>query len=166
MKPNQIRVLYNATAQSFHREVTPGEDEAWGQVFANYPEGDLDAAIRRWREDTRVDDFTHRPNGARMPTPAELKLSIDDFNSKQAQIATGSYVPCNQGDCKFGWIRVFEGRTSDGNEVDKVVGGVHRCQCFWDYCASKAGSKSIREPRENKKKSPGLAELAGKTKMP
>jgi hypothetical protein len=139
----EIGQLYNRTLQAYSREPKDGEFDAWANVlgFASY--ADLDAALRRWANDTYIEEYTQRPRGSRMPSAAELKLSIDRFNAAHSH----QFVPCNENGCEGGWIHVYEGQTIGGegrgpNRVDPKVGAVKRCACFWQWAEQKKARRA------------------------
>jgi hypothetical protein len=138
MNNSDLVKFYRSTCESYNRKQTEGEIDAWLCVLSEHTTGDLDAALRRWHSDTSIEDFTQKPKGSRMPSTAELKLSIDQFNEKTARTASGKFYSCNN--CEEGWLRIFLGRTHGGNTVDPKCGAVRRCQCFNDYVVAR-GSK-------------------------
>lgn len=132
-----VEQIYADVCEEKHRKLTDGELRAWQDVLGEFSDADLDAALRRHRNNTAVDEFTGKVLGDLMPMPAALKKSIERFNS----ISTGRFRPCNE--CENGWIYVYKGKTvgpdpGDPQPIDPKIGAVRRCQCFHDYCASKA----------------------------
>lgn len=135
MKKQELSELYARTLAAYGRkEPVRGEFDAWENVLGQYSFADLDAAIRRWQSTTEVEDFTQKPKGSRMPTPAELSLAIKTFN----QANSAEFEPC--GKCESGWVRVFEGKTYRGNQIDPKIGALKRCQCFMDWAAMRRKS--------------------------
>jgi hypothetical protein len=133
----ELSRFYQKTAQSYGRQRSDGEVEAWLDTISSYRSLDLDAALRRWHADTSIEEFTGKPRGSRMPTPAELKLSIDGFAQEERKQITGKFQPC--GNCQSGWVRIFHGTTIEANPIDEKTGAVRRCECFLRYAAAKKG---------------------------
>ena len=134
-----IEKIYADVCEEKHRKLTDGELRAWQDVLGEFSDSDIDAALRRHRHNTEVDDFTGKVLGDLMPMPAALKLSIEKFNS----VETGKFRSC--GKCQEGWIYVYKGLTvgpnpGDPQPIDPKVGAVRRCQCFHEYCARKMHS--------------------------
>ncbi len=131
MNKTNLHKFYVRTVEGHHAFPKDGELDAWEAVLGSYSESQLDAALRRWDRETEVEEYTQKPKGSRMPTPTELKLSMDRFE----QSSSKQFTPC--GKCDFGWVRVFEGRTAgcEGvhSRVDPKFGAVKRCQCFTDW---------------------------------
>jgi hypothetical protein len=152
------------TCQSKNRKQTEGETEVWISVLSEYATADLDAALRRWHSDVTIEEFTQKPKGARMPTPAELKLSIDQFNQSAARTHSGQFVAC--GNCQDGWVKKFVGITSGGNPVNPKDGALQRCQCWSEYLAAFYGVslselpaflKKKRQPQQSRRAGAGAA---------
>lgn len=132
MKP--IDDLYARTLQSYSREAKEGEFDAWEHVLQPFSYREIDSALRRWQDDTEIEEYTHKPRGSRMPTAAELRLSIE----RASRANTPRFQACEQHGCVEGWIKVFEGKTSGGNIVDARAGAVRRCQCFIEWAAARS----------------------------
>lgn len=152
---SDIGPLYLRCLGAYGREPRDGEMDAWLNVLGGFGSSDIDASIRRWQADSRLDDFTHRPVGARMPTAAELKQSIEAFNKREFRLNSGRFISC--GKCDDGWIRVFKGMTvgpepGDPQPVDPKVGAVRRCKCFHEYCARKMHQSSLELPPKKQRK--------------
>lgn len=126
-----LRTLYAEVIQSYQRTPNEAEFKAWTEVLGTFTFADVEAAIRRWRNDTLVEFQTQRPRGARIPTPAELKVSIESFDKANSE----HFVPCNK--CEGGWIRIAEGKTDKGYAVNKSVGAVKRCECFFNWARAR-----------------------------
>jgi hypothetical protein len=156
--PQGLAELYAETIKSFNRAANDPEFDAWCVVLGGFKMPDIDAALRRWRCDTRVEDFTQRPIGARMPSPAEIKLYIEIFDRSNAV----KFRPCNKNGCSGGFVKVYSGeleravKLSDGtytyegngsNKVDPKVGAVRRCQCFYDWAAQRRVQKELERTR-------------------
>lgn len=126
MKPEHVKYFYTLAGQTYNRkEPNDAECKAWIEVLGFYSQPELDAAWRRWLNDTSVEEFTQRPKGARMPTPAELKHSIE--RSKSAEDAKKNpFVACGKNGCVSGWVPVPEiGK--------KLTHRVRRCVCWEEY---------------------------------
>ena len=134
MDTKEISELYGRMVGACRKEESDAERGAWKEVLGNYKFSDGDAACRRWLADTTVEEWTNKPRGARLPSPAELKASIERFRNVSADY----FTPC--GHCESGWVRVFEGRTAgwfDGsrpnwapdNHVDNKHGAMKPCSC-------------------------------------
>jgi hypothetical protein len=132
----QLGELYARTIQTYNREPKDGEFDAWLNVLGGFTFGDVDSALRRWQADTTLEDYTNRPKGARMPSPAEVLASIQKFeNANQTR-----FISC--GKCEEGWVRVFDGHTDgwrpgmsnpEAHKVDPKIGAVKRCECFINW---------------------------------
>lgn len=116
--------LYTRTIESHHCVPKDGELDSWKSVLGEYRESQLDAALRRWDRETDIEEYTQKPKGSRMPSAAELKRSMDQFEN----INSDKFIPCDK--CEFGWVRVFTGQTAGHNRVDQKFGAVKRCECF------------------------------------
>lgn len=134
MLHTQVEEFYRKASTSRGRMPDDDQSDKWVEVLANYATPQLDAALRRWDCDTTLETWEHGeryPRGRRMPTPAELKLSIDQFEAAERGARSGKFVSC--GNCERGWVQVFEGKTVAGNPVDPKVGAVKRCVCWLQY---------------------------------
>lgn len=131
-----IRELYIKAISTYSRQPTEHECEAWQTVLGHTSYSDVDAAIRRWQADTTIDSFTNRPIGSRMPTPAELKRSIQVFDESSERRNSRKFKPC--GKCEGGWIRIFNCRTEGGQPSNPKLGAMRRCQCFYEWAKTKA----------------------------
>lgn len=137
MRADVTKKLYARTVEAYHCSPKDGELDAWLDVLGNYQEAQLDAALRRWAKETELEEYTGRPRGSRMPSPAEIRLSMDRFERTISE----HFLPCKK--CDFGWVRVFTGRTvgafdADGhgpNPVDPKFGAVRRCECFIEWAS-------------------------------
>lgn len=130
---SQMSELYARTAQQYRREPSDEEFEAWQNVLDGYRFRDVSNALDRWLGETLLEEFTNRPKGARMPSPAEVKLLVQTI----AAIQGDKFEACQQNGCMSGWIREFEGFTTHGNKVDKQTGASRRCRCFYEWVARK-----------------------------
>lgn len=127
-----IDTIYADVCEEKHRKFTDGELKAWKDVLGRYSDADIDAALRRHRNNTAIDEFTQKPIGDIMPMPASLKLSIERFNAANLK----KFHSCGQ--CENGWVRVFKGFTigdeaGTRNAVDPKVGAVRRCACHLEW---------------------------------
>lgn len=122
----QLGEIYARALQSYNREAKDGEFDAWLNVLGGFSYSDLDAALRRWQSDTVVEEFTQRPRGARMPTSAELRLSIQQFE----RTLDGKFSACGKGGCMDGWVK-----TSSGPDPKAFT--VRRCACFWAWARTR-----------------------------
>ena len=130
-----VEKVYVRECQAHARKMTEGELDAWRDVLSGYSESDVDRALRRWRANTTIEEFTQRPCGSRMPTPAELKLSIARFDSEKRSAASGQFVACGQNGCDDGWLHRLTGVTV-GVQMKPGDRGVSRCECWMLYlCA-------------------------------
>lgn len=128
-----MRELYRTCAGRYGRQPNPEEFKAWMDVLSSYYFSDVDSAIRRWSGNTAVDMGTGRMAGARMPSPAELKASIQSFDKSHSD----RFQPCDQ--CEEGWVRVTTGKTAGGTVIGNS-GAVRRCECWWKWLEWKKGS--------------------------
>jgi hypothetical protein len=138
MTNSYLLELYKRTLEAHHCLPKDGELDSWAGVLGDYSRSQLDAALRRWDGDTSIEEYSGKPRGSRMPSPAELKRSMEDFERSASSLKAGRFVPCNQDGCDEGWIRVFTGRTvgtveCGAGRVDPKGGAVRRCQCFQDW---------------------------------
>lgn len=125
IKPDLVS-LYSRTIQAYNRDPKDGELDAWVNVLGGFSAPDIDAALRRWQCDLTVEEFTRKPRGSRMPSAAELRLSIENFDRANAE----QFIPCGRDGCEGGWVRVTSGKTYHGNQVNPKLGALKRCQCF------------------------------------
>lgn len=126
MNKADLNNFYRRTTEAYRKEPNLGELAAWDTTLSEYSAADLDAALRRWQCDLTVEEFTRRPRGSRMPSAAELRLSIENFDRANAE----QFIPCGRDGCEGGWVRVTSGKTYHGNQVDPKLGALKRCQCF------------------------------------
>lgn len=139
--PAQLRILYVKTTQQYRRDPNDDEFESWIGVLSGYKFQEISQALDRWLGDTTLEEFTNRPKGARMPSPAEIKLSVQTTELIQGEKFKG----CGQDGCMNGWVREFEGMTVGGNKIDPKVGAARRCKCFYEWCASRKGKGVSRQ---------------------
>jgi hypothetical protein len=135
MTDNEILELYTSSLEAHHCQPKDGELDAWKKVLQQFKRAHLDAALRRWLNDTTLEEYTGRPRGSRMPSPAELKASIESFERATQSSITGRFEPCRKGGCEGGWVPVG------------VNTGVHmdlrrrvRCQCFSNFIQLRKGA--------------------------
>jgi hypothetical protein len=118
MKAKQfLRELYTRTVQAKNVPPKDAELDEWSEVLKDFNYSDVDAALRRWANDTTIEDFTQRPRGARVPKAIELKVSIMEFNNAANRPKT-KFDGCEQCE-RTGWI--------------KVGPRVRRCDCFYNW---------------------------------
>jgi hypothetical protein len=131
IEEKELFELYRETAHAYRKELDESQFKAWVEVLSKYSyTADVDAALRRWTADTLVED-SGWIRGARMPYPAEIKASIEDFEHKASLRAENKFVSC--GKCEEGWVRVFRGKTAGGNSSSPKFGAVRRCACFIEW---------------------------------
>lgn len=148
--------LYASTIKSFNRQANDAEFDAWMDVLGRFSVGDIDAAIRRWRCNTRLEEFTGRPAGARMPAPVEISLEIAAFDRKTSE----KFRACQKNGCMNGWVKIFAGnlkgseKLSDGamtwvpesnepTKVDPKIGAAVRCQCWKEWAEDRRRMKAF-----------------------
>lgn len=125
MTAKEVKGFYRLIASTYGvKEPNEEEGKSWVEVLAFFKVSDLDAAWRRWQNDTEIEDFTKRPRGARMPKPAELKSSIEQFRMRQ-NAARNHYIPCRRNGCMDGFVFVVEN--------EKTTARVKRCDCWHEH---------------------------------
>jgi hypothetical protein len=138
MDAKECASLYGRMVSSYRKEPLDSEQGAWASVLAEFSSADVDAACRRWKADTTIEEWNGKPIGARMPDAAELKLSIQRFQRK-ARESTPEY--CGDTECQSGWRIKVGGLTHA-----KYAAGVnerlaHRCPaCLALWQARKAAA--------------------------
>jgi hypothetical protein len=80
MDAKALGAIYRRMVASSRLEPEDAEFGVWKEVLGGFSESDLDAACRRWKADTEVEERTGKPRGNRLPSASELKLSIQLFN--------------------------------------------------------------------------------------
>jgi hypothetical protein len=95
---NIIDVYQKATV-AYNREPDDEIAHVWEGVLARWTADQVLDALRTHQADATIDDFSHRPRGSFMPTPAEL-IAILQQKTKAAVL--GSRLSC--GECEDGWI--------------------------------------------------------------
>lgn len=64
-------------------------------------------------------------NGRYFPKPKDIADLVEVYKIS----AKGRHKACGQNGCMEGWIRVFQGRTERGHDIDPVIGAVVKCGC-------------------------------------
>lgn len=136
-----MRELYVRTLQQYNRQPNDEEFRAWMEVLSSNSYSDVDAALRRWSGNTALDMHSGRPAGARMPSPAELKVSIQSFDRSQSD----RFVSC--GNCDNGWVRITYGKTVNGSQVNERRPAVKRCECWLRWALYKKGVETSGKPQ-------------------
>jgi hypothetical protein len=96
MDDKELRTLYGRMVESFRFDPVESELGAWKTVLGHFRASDLDAACRRWKADTDIEERTGKPRGGRLPSPAELKLSIERFNQSHRPNYQGNDRPSKE----------------------------------------------------------------------
>ena len=104
----------NKTCLLFSRTLDPAEIEVWRKFLEPIPPGPIVYAFENWQR-----------NGRFFPKPKDILELVEVFKENSGE---RNFTPC--GKCEFGWVRVYSGRTANGNIVDPKVGAVMRCECF------------------------------------
>jgi len=139
MKEPFLRELYTRTVQRYNRQPNEAEFGGWMDVLKEFDYSDVDAALRRWQNDVMIEEFTHRPIGARMPTPPEVKMSIQVFEAKNAL----SFTPCRTELCNDGWNYFYKGQFIKRGEIIPLLASAKRCKCHREWIErEKMGEKA------------------------
>jgi len=67
-------------------------------------------------------------NGRFFPKPKDIIEQVEAY--KLSREPKG--LPPGCPNCEEGWVRIFAGRTENGNTIDPELGAVQRCECFAD----------------------------------
>jgi hypothetical protein len=121
-----VAELYIDLCDYYNREPNQTQEDGWVFVLRRYTRDDVETAIQSWKLRTDLDQFTKRIKGSMMPTPADLRASIEEYTTaarRRELAALGKYVPCKQDGCDDGWKRVLIGG----------VERVRRCGCFMEF---------------------------------
>lgn len=123
-----IGMLYGQVCEVYRRERNDATGEAWKNVLSKFPLADVRSAIREWQENTRIDQFTGKPVGASMPSPADIAVICERLARKK--IAGNKFEPC--GHCESGWVRI----TLFHPKLQKDYEAVTACQCRKEWIES------------------------------
>jgi hypothetical protein len=109
-------------------------------VLSHLRGAQVDAAIQRWQSDVFIEEFTGRPQGARMPVAVELKASIEQFDRQQQAAASGNFIPCadvkEAGSAYFA-ASLFE-RKVTGEEANQLIRRLEQ------FAVASAGTNTLR----------------------
>lgn len=104
------------TALLFSRSLAAPEIEVWKQFLESYSQKAIEYAFENWQR-----------NGRFFPKPKEILELVNAFKLSN----TIEFEPCKE--CQEGWIRIYEGKTAGGHDINPKFGAMTRCQCWLDW---------------------------------
>jgi hypothetical protein len=134
MQRQTLESLYRSACSSYSRVPNPDQCLAWESVLNRFRLHEIGQALMEWQADV-TEEYDGRPRGKTFPSPADLAVIV--VRNKRINAAQRQFTPCNS--CDAGWIRVFQGTTIAGKQLDAKVGALRRCECWWEYLAGYYG---------------------------
>ena len=110
--PSERKKLLETCQRHFSKELDDLEAKDWANFLSAMPIGLLRQAFEKWN---RSNEY--------FPKIKHISDLVSQFKVK----STTKFQSC--GDCQDGWVKIYNGKTEAGHDIDKF-GAMVRCQCW------------------------------------
>lgn len=114
--PLSLEFTLHRIALLYSKEMKALDIKAWQEFLKGHTSQAIEWAFENWQRNSKF-----------FPRPKDILDLLGTWKVENRL----QFRSC--GKCEEGWLRIFEGKTAGGHDINPKFGAMTRCQCWLDW---------------------------------